>query len=86
MESNSEIGKVNLSETTYDEIKDKFPCEYRGEIEVKIRLDEAVGDGQIFIPFCFAEGPANVLTNPKLDPYGKIPEFKYCAAKLEKVT
>jgi len=37
MESNSDIGKVNLSETTYNEIKDKFPCEYRGEIEVKNR-------------------------------------------------
>ena len=32
---------------------------------------------------CFAEAAANVLTNPQLDPYGKIPEFKYCAARLE---
>ncbi|MCK5102609.1 MAG: tetratricopeptide repeat protein [Cyclobacteriaceae bacterium] len=35
MESNSESGMVNLSETTYNEIKDEFPCEYRGELEVK---------------------------------------------------
>ena len=40
----------------------------------------------IFIPFAFAEAPANMLTNPKLDPLGKIPEFKYCAAKLEPVS
>ena len=33
----------------------------------------------------FAEAPANMLTNPQLDPIGKIPEFKYCAAKVERV-
>ena len=38
-----------------------------------------------FSPFAFKEAPANVLTNPKLDPFGKIPEFKYCAAKVEKL-
>jgi formate dehydrogenase major subunit len=38
----------------------------------------------IFMPFCFAESPANRLTNPKLDPFGKIPEFKYCAARVER--
>jgi formate dehydrogenase major subunit len=37
------------------------------------------------MPFCFAESPANKLTNPKLDPFGKIPEFKYCAARVESV-
>jgi formate dehydrogenase major subunit len=39
----------------------------------------------IFMPFCFAESPANMLTNPKLDPFGKIPEFKYCAARVEAI-
>jgi formate dehydrogenase major subunit len=34
------------------------------------------------MPFCFNESPANKLTNPMLDPYGKIPEFKYCAARI----
>jgi len=37
----------------------------------------------VFIPFCYAEAAANVLTNPQLDPFGKIPEFKFCAAKVE---
>jgi formate dehydrogenase major subunit len=36
----------------------------------------------VFIPFCFAEAPANVLTNQTLDPFGKIPEFKFCAARV----
>ena len=40
--------------------------------------------GAIFIPFAFAEAPANLLTNPALDPIGKIPEYKYCAARVEK--
>jgi len=43
-----------------------------------------VPDGVVFIPFAFVEAAANLLTNPALDPFGKIPEFKYCAAKVEK--
>ena len=35
-------------------------------------------------PVRFAEAAANLLTNPQLDPMGKIPEFKFCAAKVEK--
>ena len=38
----------------------------------------------MFIPFCYAEAAANILTNPQLDPFGKIPEFKFCAARVEK--
>jgi formate dehydrogenase major subunit len=37
----------------------------------------------VFIPFCYAEAAANILTNPQLDPFGKIPEFKFCAARVE---
>ena len=37
----------------------------------------------VFIPFCFEEAAANLLTNPQLDPFGKIPEFKFCAARVE---
>jgi len=55
----------------------------RGAIELKTRADGAVPDGMVFIPFCFAEAAANVLTNPALDPFGKIPDFKFCAAKVE---
>jgi formate dehydrogenase major subunit len=38
----------------------------------------------VFIPFCFYEAAANLLTNPALDPFGKIPEFKYCAVSVTK--
>jgi formate dehydrogenase major subunit len=55
----------------------------RGEVTLKARADRDVAEGMVFIPFCFAEAAANLLTNPQLDPMGKIPEFKYCAAKVE---
>jgi formate dehydrogenase major subunit len=57
----------------------------RGAIELTARADGAVPPGMIFIPFCYAEAAANVLTNPQLDPFGKIPEFKFCAARVEKI-
>ncbi|MFZ1893267.1 MAG: molybdopterin dinucleotide binding domain-containing protein, partial [Rhodoplanes sp.] len=57
----------------------------RGTIELPVRQDDAIPDGVVFIPFAFVEAAANLLTNPALDPFGKIPEFKYCAAKVERV-
>lgn len=57
----------------------------RGTVALKARQDVDVPEGMIFIPFCFAEAAANLLTNPQLDPMGKIPEFKFCAAKIEAV-
>src|SRR5436305_1540739 len=58
----------------------------RGHVELTARQDDAVPDGVVFIPFAYVEAAANLLTNPALDPFGKIPEFKYCAAKVEPVT
>ena len=55
----------------------------RGSIVLTARADRDVPPGVLFIPFCFAEAAANLLTNPQLDPFGKIPEFKFCAARLE---
>ncbi|MEJ2434473.1 MAG: molybdopterin-dependent oxidoreductase, partial [Pseudolabrys sp.] len=56
----------------------------RGTVELSSRQDDAIPDGVVFIPFAFFEAAANKLTNPALDPFGKIPEFKYCAARVEK--
>ena len=55
----------------------------RGEVELAARQDDAIPDGVVFIPFAYVEAAANLLTNPKLDPFGKIPEFKFCAARVE---
>jgi len=57
----------------------------RGEVELNSRQDDAIPDGVVFIPFAFVEAAANILTNPALDPFGKIPEFKFCAARVEPV-
>ena len=57
----------------------------RGTISLKLREDWELPQGLVFIPFCYAEAPANALTNPQLDPVGKIPEFKFCAVRVEAV-
>jgi formate dehydrogenase major subunit len=54
----------------------------RGKLKVYVRATTAMQRGEVFLPFCYVEAAANLLTNEALDPYGKIPEFKYCAVKL----
>ncbi len=54
----------------------------RGAVETKVRSDPDVPEGMVFMPFCYAEAAVNLLTNPTLDPYGLIPEFKFCAARV----
>tara|TARA_B100000927_G_scaffold156992_1_gene126461 strand:- start:2796 stop:5555 length:2760 start_codon:yes stop_codon:yes gene_type:complete len=56
----------------------------RGKVDVYARRDDGLQLGQIFIPFCYVEAAANVLTNAALDPDAKIPEFKFCAVKIKK--
>ena len=56
----------------------------RGAITLGVRIDPAIPEGMIFIPFCYTEAAANLLTNPLLDPFGKIPGFKFCAARVRK--
>lgn len=55
----------------------------RGAVECYARADDGLLPGQVFMPFCYHEAAANLLTNAALDPYGKIPEFKFCALQLE---
>jgi len=54
----------------------------RGAISLYARADDGMPRGVVFVPFCYYEAAANMLTNPVLDPFGKIPEFKYCAVKM----
>ncbi|WP_158965236.1 formate dehydrogenase subunit alpha [Chachezhania sediminis] len=55
----------------------------RGSVEIMARADRAVSEDMVFLPFAFVEAAANLLTNPALDPFGKIPEFKYSAVRVE---
>ena len=54
----------------------------RGRIALYARADDGMPRGSVFVPFCYYEAAANMLTNPALDPFGKIPEFKYCAVRV----
>ncbi len=56
----------------------------RGSINIMARADRAVAEDMIFVPFAYVEASANVLTNPSLDPFGKIPEFKFSACRVSK--
>lgn len=58
----------------------------RGSIEIMARADRAVSEDMVFVPFAYVEAAANVLTNPAIDPYGKIPEFKFSAVRVEAIT
>ena len=57
----------------------------RGSIEIMARADRAVSEDMVFVPFAYVEAAANLLTNPAVDPYGKIPEFKFSAVRVEAV-
>lgn len=57
----------------------------RGQVEVPARITNIVGENVLFMPFHFAEGAANYLTNTALDPIAKIPELKVAAVRLEKI-
>jgi formate dehydrogenase major subunit len=56
----------------------------RGAIRIMARADRAIAEDMVFVPFAYVEAAANVLTNPQLDPYGKIPEFKFAACRVAK--
>ena len=57
----------------------------RGSINLMARADRAISEDCVFVPFAFTEASANLLTNAALDPFGKIPEFKFSAARIETI-
>lgn len=58
----------------------------RGEILTKVRKDRRVPSGLAFMAFHWREAPANVLTNPAVDPTAKIPEYKVASVKMARVS
>ena len=54
----------------------------RGTVSLYARADDGTPRGAVFVPFCYCEAAVNKLTNAALDPFAKIPEFKYCAIKV----
>ena len=55
----------------------------RGNIALMARSDRAVSEDMVFVPFAYVEAAANILTNSAIDPYGKIPEYKFSAVRVE---
>ena len=78
--NSSDMNYLNLQPGNKVKVKTR-----RGSINLSVRQDRELPKGMIFIPFCFSEAAANKLTNPQLDPYGKIPEFKFSAANISRV-
>ena len=58
----------------------------RGNIALMARSDRAVSEDMVFLPFAYVEAAANILTNSAIDPYGKIPEFKFSAVRVEAIS
>ncbi len=56
----------------------------RGQVAIHVRQDDGTPRGAVFIPFAYYEAAANLMTNAALDPFGKIPEFKYCAVAIRR--
>lgn len=56
----------------------------RGEVTAYARGDDGMQRGEVYLPFAYVEAAANLLTNEAIDPYGKIPEFKFCAVRVKR--
>ena len=76
----SDAGKFNISDGDSVQVGTR-----RGTITTFAKVTEGIEKGWIFMPFHFAEGPANMLTSDALDPIAKIPEFKVCAAWIKNI-
>ena len=90
-------GLMNISGRSYVEINPADAAKFgilsgdsvkvssrRGGVMAEARVTDIVPEGVLFMPFHFADGPANMLTNTAIDPTAKIPELKVCAARIEK--
>lgn len=78
--SQTDCTRLNINAGDIVQVKSR-----RGSINIKVRIDDKVQAGLIFIPFAFVESAANLLTSQDLDPFGKIPEFKYSAVNVAPV-
>ena len=78
--NSQDLIKYKIADGEFVEIESR-----RGKIKATARTDDGVQQGTLFMAFCYHEAAANLVTNEALDPIAKIPEFKYCAVKLNSV-
>lgn len=72
-----ELARLGLAPGDWASVRSR-----RGAVRVRVRRDDGTPRGAVFMPFAYVEAAANLLTNAALDPFGKIPEFKYCAVAV----
>ncbi len=72
-----ELARLGLAPGDWASVRSR-----RGAVQVRVRRDDGTPHGAVFMPFAYVEAAANLLTNAALDPFGKIPEFKYCAVAV----
>jgi formate dehydrogenase alpha subunit len=84
-EGHVEVNPVDAMEMGVEDGEKVRVASRRGKIEIPVQVTPRSPQGTIFIPFHFFEAAANRLTNTALDPIGKIPEYKVCAVKVEKL-
>jgi predicted molibdopterin-dependent oxidoreductase YjgC len=82
-ESLVEINPQDAVACGIDEGKMVTVTSRRGSVTARATLTGRSPKGTIFMNFHFNEAPVNTLTNPALDPIGKIPEYKVCAVNIE---
>jgi formate dehydrogenase alpha subunit len=80
-ESRVEISPEDAARLGIDEGDEIYLSSRRGRVQTKVRKTNRVKPGQAFMPFHWSEAPANVLTNPVVDPLAKIPEYKVSSVK-----
>jgi len=73
----NDLASLNLGEDNFITLESR-----RGELSAIARPDPRIQEGVVMMSFAYREAAANLLTNEALDPFGKIPEFKYCAVKI----
>ncbi len=80
-----EIGPADAAELGVRDGDEVLVTSRRNRIRIAVRVSDRVAHHQVFIPMHYREAAANLLTNPVLDPYAGIPEFKVCAVRIEPV-
>jgi predicted molibdopterin-dependent oxidoreductase YjgC len=80
-----ELNPVDAEELGVNDGDEVNVSSRRGEIRISVRLSKRVARRQVFIPMHYREAAVNLLTNPELDPYAHIPEFKVCAVAVQRV-
>ena len=80
-----EINEITANKLGFEDGQKIKVTSRRGSIQIQVKVTDIVDEDVVFIPFHYAEGAANYLTNSKYDPISKIPELKVAAVKLEKI-